>query len=907
MRSTSMSDSIYSRIIFVGREKELAWLTQRMKAALSDHEPQWMLSIQADGGMGKTQLLKQFIELAQAPQGSTNQRMLITQYPIDLYLTSHQTERGILRSIAAQLTTASKTKPFASFFKDLDYSFQSTKDDIEHLRSSFLDCYNNLDIERVILLFDTIELANQAIQRFFREMLPQLGPQQQRKFKPLVVTAGRIPLTDYCQHPQISPLELQGLSPQEIRHYFDQSFQTRSAPEITEEFIERITNLSQGAPILVALTIDWLNYGSLPEELDADSPEEFKRMMIELISELRNPEDQTILAMAQLKRRFDAGLLVEILGESVENASALIKSVSKFSFVKSHYNTNGEHQSCLLHDEMQRLVYEYIWQPCDPDNRLRREWSAKAVEYYDQLITAERNQVFKQSLRVEQLYYALYADKDQGLDRWRSLLNQANINGFKEALNEEVQQFYEQLNNPEKQELALAWATLAYDKGQYQEARQGFEHIFEQPLSKSIQSQVRPNLIFTYAHLNHFALALKIGQQSLDWFQTELNSSTCPLWDRQQLLQDFGKTLNAMGWTYRRQEEFDQAIDYYKQSLDKLKDIPTADLDRASTKTNLAYLFHAKGKNREAIAHSKTALKIAKRLDNPKQLGLTHNVLGIIAANSLQEKKATLHFEAALEHFSEIDYDRGLAMVTIAHGRLLRQNGWYKVKPDRTSFTEAKVDYSNALTMINQAIDHCQQKYEELLIEAYNEKGTLLREQGKFEDAIGYYQESQEVAKKSNDLIWATDNLQDMGVAYYLQGDLEQAQAVSIQAKHLAEQKKSFHLVGRAQRTLANILFQQEKYEASIETALLSCINILEVDQYSPNNSPAMRELLIEEWLTWLTENLLEKIDDISLRKAQCQYLLDYWKKSKVDDRMLVDHYPGFIITLEDLLSEFKI
>ncbi|MFG6103807.1 tetratricopeptide repeat protein [Leptothoe sp. EHU-05/26/07-4] len=903
-----MSDSIYSRIIFVGREKELAWLTQMMEASLSDPDPQWMLSIQADGGMGKTQLLKQFVELAQAPQGSTNQRILITQYPIDLYLTSHQTERGILRSIAAQLTTASKAQPFAPFFKDLDYSFQATKDDIEHLRSSFLDCYNTLDTERIILLFDTIELANQAVQRFFREMLPQLGPQQQRKFKPLVITAGRKPLTDYCQHPQISPLKLQGLSPKEIRHYFDRSFQTQSAPEITQEFIDRITKLSQGAPILVALTIDWLNYGSLPEELNADSPEEFKQMMIELISELRNPEDQTILAMAQLKRRFDAGLLVEILGESLENASALIKSVSKFSFVKSHYNTNGEHQSCLLHDEMQRLVYDYIWQPCDPDNRLRREWSAKAVEYYNHLIAAEKNQVFKQSLQLEQLYYALYADKDQGLDRWRSLLKQANINGFKEALNEEVQQFKGQLNNQEKQELALAWATLAYDKGQYQEARQGFEDIFEQPLSKVIQSQVRPNLVFTYAHLNNFAVALEIGQQSLDWFRSELNFSQCTHWEKQQLLQDFGKTLNAMGWTHRRREEFDQAIDYYKQSLDKLKDIPTADLDRASTKTNLAYLFHAKGKNREAIAHSKSALKIAKRSGNSKQLGLTHNVLGIIAANSLQEHKATLHFKAAFEHFSEIDYDRGLAMVNIAHGRLSRQSGWNKVKPNRANATTVQADYEKAMTMFDQAIEYCQQKYEKLLIEAYNEKGTLLREQGKFLDALGYYQKSQVIAEKLNDLVWQIDNLQDTGVALYLQGDLEQAKTISIQAKQLAEKKKSPHLMGRVQRTLSNILFDQGKYPQSLEMALQSYINILELDQCSLNNSnsPAVRELLIEEWLTWLTEDLLEKIEDSTLKKKQCQYLLDYWRELITNDHVLVDHYPGFIITLEDLLSELK-
>lgn len=902
-----MSDSIYSHIIFVGREKELAWLIQMMQASLTEADPKWILSIQAAGGMGKTQLLKQFVELAKKYQESTHQhKVLITQYPIDLYLTSHQTERGLLRSIAAQLTTAAKTKSFAPFFTALDYSFQATKDDVNNLRSIFLDCYNALDADQVILLFDTIECASQAIQRFFKEMLPQLGPQQQREFKSLVVAAGRTSLTDYCHHPQINILELQGLSPVDVHHYFEQAFQSRPTSEITPEFIDRITTLSQGAPILVALTIDWLNYGSLPEELNADDPKSFEKMMIERVGELRQPEDQTILAMAQLKRRFDDGLLVEVLGESPEKASALIESVAKFSFVKSHYNTNGQHQGCLLHDEMQRLVDKYIWQPCDPDKRLRREWSAKAVNYYEHLIAAEQNSVFKQSLQLEQLYYALYASKEQGLELWRSLLKQANINGFKEALNEEVQGFQNQLNEPEKQGLALAWAMLAYDKGQYQEALEGFKDIFEQSTSRMIQSQVRPNLVYTYARLNEFVPALEIGQQSQDWFQAELDSLQYSPWEHQQLLQDFGKTLNAMGWTYRQQEEFDQAIAYYEQSLNKLKGMQTAALDRASTKTNLAYLFHAKGKNREAIAHSKTALKLATRLENLKQLGLTHNVLGIIAANSLQEQKAILHFESALDKFSEIDHAPGLAMVNIAYGRLFRQSGWYKVKPNRTNVDAAQTDYTKALTMLNQAIDHCQQKYKKLLIEAYNEKGTLLREQSRWEEAIEFYRQSQEIAEDLKDLIWQIDSLQDMGVAYYLQGNLDRAQAVSKKAKDLAEQKKSPHLAGRARRTLANVLFQQGNYTESLEVALLSCINILEVDQYSPNNSPAMRELLIEEWLTWLTEDLLEKLEDTALRERQCHYLLEHWREAIASNRLLADHYPGFIITLEDLLSELK-
>lgn len=905
-----MLEPIYSPIIFVGREQELAWLTQMMQAPLSDPAAKWILSVQAPGGMGKTQLLKQFAEAAQKSREAINSHtVLVTQHPIDLYLTSHQTESGILRSIAAQLTAASGTNPFQSFFAALDRSFRATEEDVD-LREIFLACYRTLETDQVVLLFDTIEYASQAVQRFFQEMLPQFRLGGQEGLGSLVVTAGRKFLTDYCDHPHIAVLELQGLSQSEIRQYFETVFPKRRTSAISPQFIDRIATLSQGRPILVALTIDWLNYGSSPEELDADSPEAFERMMIERISELRYPEDQTILAMAQLKRRFDARFLVEVLGESFDNAQALLASISRFSFVKSHYNADGQLQSCLLHDEMQRLVYTYVWRLYDPDNRVRRNWSAKAAGYYDQLLEVENNPLFRQSLQSEQLYYALYADKDQGLDYWRYLLQQANTqvnpNEFKEALNEEVQGFKHWLDPEEKQELELEWANLAYARGRYREALEGFKRIFDRSPSRVIQSKVRPNLVYTYTHLDDFASGIEMGQQSQAWFQAELQSPQSSTWKRQQLLQDLGKTLNAVGWAYRQKGEFDQAISYYEASLDVLKEVQAADLDRASTKTNLAFLFHTMGKNREAIAHGRTALRISKRAGALKQLGLTHNVLGIIAANSLQGQEAVKHFNSALNAFSEIDYTRGLALVNIAYGRLYRQIGWYKVKPDRTNFELAQVDYDKAMTLFDLAIDQIQQRYQVLLMELYNEKGTLLREQGLYEEAIHLYQASQAIAENLENPIWLIDNLQDRGVAYYLQGDLEQAQTVSTQAKVLAEHHPSPHLVGRAQRTLANVLFQQGDYEQSLKTALLSCINILELDRYSPNNSPAIRELLIEEWLTWLTDDLLESLEDVALKQQQCQYLIEQWEAAEVNRRSLSEHYPGFIITLKDLLIELK-
>ena len=139
-----MLEPIYSPIIFVGRAKELAWLTDMMQASVADSADKWMLSIQAPGGMGKTQLLKQFAAAARKQhQPIDGHRVLVIQHPIDLYLTSHQTELGVLRSIAAQLTTASGSKPFQPFFAALDRSFRVAEEDVD-LRGDLSSLLPNL-------------------------------------------------------------------------------------------------------------------------------------------------------------------------------------------------------------------------------------------------------------------------------------------------------------------------------------------------------------------------------------------------------------------------------------------------------------------------------------------------------------------------------------------------------------------------------------------------------------------------------------------------------------------------------------------------------------------------------------------------------------------------------------------
>ena len=88
-----MSDQIYSPIIFIGREKEIALFEQMLE---KPDDGKWILHLHGQGGIGKTQLLHRFIKIAE----ESEHNVLITGDLIDLYWTANQRELGILKSIA---------------------------------------------------------------------------------------------------------------------------------------------------------------------------------------------------------------------------------------------------------------------------------------------------------------------------------------------------------------------------------------------------------------------------------------------------------------------------------------------------------------------------------------------------------------------------------------------------------------------------------------------------------------------------------------------------------------------------------------------------------------------------------------------------------------------------------------
>ena len=875
----------YSPSIFVGREKELS----KINDLLTTHREggKWILTLYGDGGIGKTQLLQRYVDIVSEEKKKSNDRILAMDKPVDLYLTAHQLEKGILKEIASQLAP----DEFNDFLESVEKNENIT---LEKLRNSFLDIYSSIDAHQIILFFDTTELASEGAKTFFYEMLPKLKHVNQNTF---IVSAGRKFLT-MLPPDSAEQINLSGLSIKDVTEYFEQ----QDFP-LSQKEIEKLTHLSRGRPILLGLTLDWLKFGHAPEELLETTPEKFEQAVVERITQLLFPEDQVILLAAHLYRRFNEEILACVFDVSPQEARNLEKALSRFSFIK-YRSINNETHSCLLHDEMRELINKHVWMFFDPSGEQRREWSKKVIAYYDAQIKQEPSIIETKNLERERLHYLLDADVNEGYSYWYTLIKQAKTPDEREALNTEILKYQQKLSEIQLLEIEVRKADIAVSRGNYPRSTEKLESVIQHSYCEKIEgyklkARILSRLILSYTNSGDVPKAIEKGEGYKSWFETKLNEVDKNSDLYKALNHHFARVHNLLGYAYRKQGDKDKPKEYYKKALGLLKGLEDADvkLTIASIKTNLGYALHLLGEDLEAISQCKTALRIKKKLDNPYQLGLTYNVLGMIEADSLREQRAIDYFQQALDCFNDAKNERGKALVYIAYGRMLRQLGWYEVKPQRGNVSID--EYQQAGKMLDTAIHILRDSDRSSLPEALNEKATLLREQEHWGQAIKYYQESKILAEEDYNYYLVADNLQDLGITYYLQENYPDALKFSNEAIDIARKFGSSHILGRAQRTVANVYFKQEDYSSAFCCAEESIDNILKIDPNSHTDTRGKKEEFSKEWQQWVTEMVFALPSNV--RKKHAEPLLIHWEQHEYN--AIGEDYSGFITSVEDALN----
>jgi len=634
--------------------------------------------------------------------------------------------------------------------------------------------------------------------------------------------------------------------------------------------------------------------------------------MVERVQQLHSPEDHAILAMAHFNKRFDEEILAYILELPYDEAVRLAKTVARFSFVKYREPFANQLGSCLLHDEMRSLINKFVWAAFDPIGSYRRDWNQKIIKYYASKIEKEGDIIEIQHLSQERLFYWIYYDLEQAFRYSHDLFNQAIDRydaDFMEAINTEIYPILDKLAPDKQRELKFRQAVLSHRHEKYHKAISEMIELINDPECDPIlKTSAISRLVEFYADSGNTLQAIEYGQIGEKMIEEILSKIELDEIQRRRIERDFGILCNNLGYAYRSQGKSDSTVKYYNKALEHFTAANGAYAHIARAKNNLGYVYHRLGRDDEALAECDAALKIRRRLKIPYELGLSYNVLGMIYVDQLRVEEAEKYFKLALDSFKEANNERGRAMVYVAYGRLMRQWGWYKEKWVGELANPKRKEYVEASRMLDAAINIFR-NFGDLsnLSEALNEKGTLLRHQRQFNEAIKCYDESVKLAEKISNRYRKADYLEDIAITHEFSDkpDYEKALKYAEQSSNIAQEIRAYYLFARSQRSVANIFFALGDFNRAFEAAGNACVNILRLDPDRLGPSPAKRKLLYEEWIDWISDKV-STLPTFDLVKEMTEYLIKRWEQEEWGGSRLADMYPDFIKTLEDRLRYYK-
>lgn len=597
---------------------------RQIETAVTANKNLCFLCIHGVGGIGKTTLLRAMHE-----HYSQNEACRITEL-LDFDDLRLHIVQNILEEIARQLETPQA--PFANFFeaaqrlRDMQQRGVSrlwVEDQEIHTREAFVQDFKTLAAQKeIVLFFDTIEKVQDLGQwGDLLNILLQLK-------NTIIFLAGRKndEISEQLQeqikeHDRVHFIPLHGLAAPEARAYFTR---TKPGEYLMAENTEQSTwvcQLCSGRPILLDLAVDWLSRGAnleIPErplaELDegtfAQLKQDFERSLVQQITQLAKPENEAILDMAHAYHYFDAGRYTHLHNEfSLEDSAALLDSLRSYSFVKPQPGGG-----IRLHDEMQRMVEEHVWPLLDRHKARRRHLSEQMVQFYNQRLETETDEVIRQALATEQLYHHLYASVQHGHQTFSPI--------FREALSRHQLGFAQLLLN-----------TFLH-----------FESDFD-PALKSWADVHKGRLLRAEEKVQEAVVLIQPAKEKL---QTLL------------VHEEMDTVCNALGYCHRLLGNWEQAIIAYEEALNySLAEHDARQM--AETMNNIANVSRLSGDFERANRYSLVGLKIREKLNDRKGIASSCYVRAMVTWETGNSTEAAQYLRRARQISEEVGHVEGLA------------------------------------------------------------------------------------------------------------------------------------------------------------------------------------------------------------------------------------------------------
>lgn len=773
------------------------------------------------GGIGKTWLLNQFVKTARAPEYAD--KFIVIDEIFDFHRPVYRDRLSRLSIFAKIVEQKTRTQAFEKFWIALkDYNAKSAV--IEKVFATYyegLTRFCNDTKKNIVLFLDTFEVAEKTLNY---AATPHRFIEDHEKNIFFVISGRHAPnlQTPLWQgrEKRLVPFPLKGFSHPEAREYFHRA----GYVHLTEQQITALNTKAKGRPILLALIVDYLQNILKLDDILRLEESTFKQRLVEFIREFRNPPvAQAVLAMAHIKHRCDKAFLQRFVGP-LNDFNAFYEKLKSLSFVRQLGN-----DYIVLHDEMQKMVSEYLLPAQFVFNALRRDFSAQAITFYSEHIQeAERfiskyreqndfanEQVAKDEkfdLEAERWYHQIYFNYATNLkdlepyfagfydsifetgqfDACFILLDQ--LDDLQKLLNFEAR---------DKNRVKIRQARVNREKfyltgNQYyfEQAQQSFSEL----LTSARQSHEKLflgtvlcdfGILYFYAHEDDRAESLLQESIAVLSIKDEVNE-----FDRLYYL---GKSQNWMAYVIYNQGRFKASIAIMSEAekiftqaeadtkivdetrmTQERKNIRSRQINDwlAQVRGNLCRIYREQGDFNQALRLGESSLSKRRALNNPREILKGLNSLGLV-----YERREEIH--KALQYYREAETLLRNVPDPILESRILTNKATLLFKREafsklleihtRAALNEEKEligvtseNRNEAREFLNKVISSLERTNARELAVAYNNLGELALLEDHYDEATTNFHRAAGISQSGKDSYTLMNSLQRLVLSAYL-------------------------------------------------------------------------------------------------------------------------------------------
>lgn len=640
----------------------------------------------ATGGIGKTRLLQEAYSKLEELQDKNIKVTDIIDFDDRRFHKSHSILRKISQMLGKERFTAYQEKE-ADFDRIKYIGISKTKfnDEVQALNHSFTDCFNQCSTEqRIVLFFDTSETLKKdtKVWQALLNLLPLLSNY-------LMIIAGRnaqevrnLLETDFTKSSiDFSSITVKRFSNNESRAYLSAK-QKQLAIPLDHQTMEKLLILANGRPILIDLAIEWHGRSPIPnwmlditlDELKSLSDTakkkvyaKFEKQLILHIADVRHDMDRLTLALTHVYP-MDVAMIAKLLQLDKETAEILLNTAKQSIFIK--ILPDG---SISLHDEMRRMVNQYLWQEVDPDGHRQRYYSSIASEYFfteRQNLKQQISQQIKhaddffeiaslteqrQLMTKEWVRHAFIADINEGFEVYKQALSkERNTENhiFALKLSKVATEYTKNFNSNQLFEFNEMQARLLYTVGQAEAAKTSFEELLEdcktdttidETTRKSRLAEVYNGLGVSDVNLGNFEKSLDNQKEAL------------AIYEKQQQQHNIALAANYIGYTYRLIGQVDTAINYYRKARKVACECNVSQNTIADITNNMGYAFAMAGNFDDALTYCQDAYDMWCDMGRTVKIGSAAVTLAQIYNYQGNTAEAIKYAKKALQHFEDDD------------------------------------------------------------------------------------------------------------------------------------------------------------------------------------------------------------------------------------------------------------